>query len=116
MVAIAARDPKTGQILPRDKQIPLDPELVEFYAPDRPDERIMVEGRIDPAHFTGGFLATKDPAVIAAVRRGVQAGLYYEADSDTTITCDQCGAKFRNQKAFVRHTRREQERQAHLAS
>ena len=109
MVAAATKDAK-GRFVPRDQQPDPDPELVEFYAPDRPDERIMVGGRLDPVRFVGGFLATADPAVIEALRRGVRQGLYYEADSDVVIACDQCGARFRNQKAFVRHTRKEEER------
>ncbi len=81
-------------------------ESAVFYAPNRPDEGVKLPSRVDPVRFRAGVLETSDPELIAALRQEVARGLYLEADLDYAITCERCGVKFRNQRAFALHTER----------
>lgn len=88
-----------------------------FYAPDRPDSNVVIAGPEDQRglafwdrtiKFHGESYATSRPEEIAALRRGVAKGLYFEADlpEAAALPCEVCGKTFRNATAFGRHARR----------
>jgi hypothetical protein len=106
----------------------VEPTEVVFYAPGRRGTNVVIpdrEARNEPGRpmlsgwkrvvkFQGETLRTRDPEVIAAVRRGVAAGRYFEANlpEEAAIVCEFCQLAIRNTKAYARHVREHIERQS----
>lgn len=103
--ALASWLAKHADDVPATSQEPARPRPL-FYNPRSPEEGLLLQSGGDIIRFSFGRLETEDPAALAALRKGVAEGRYFEADPGMEpLVCDACRQPFKSGKAFQIHVR-----------